>query len=277
MGFPRRLGDLHRQRGAAGRARRRAAPAVRGQGRRGARARAAPPGRRRDLRAARAPARRRVADRAAAPVAPGAPAALPARPCGARCAGARSASPARRRPPSRRPCATAGRRCPGPRKIYVKELLQADRARRPAAERARTSGICTPTSRTAPPPSPGTPRSIAGLPFSFTGHARDIYAEELNPHGWLRRKLLAAEFVVTCTEANRRHLLAIAPEASVHLVYHGLNADFARLVEADADERGAQRHAARARRRPPGGQEGVRRAGRRVRRAAPPRGRRSRR
>ena len=47
---------------------------------------------------------------------------------------------------------------------------------------------------------------IAGLPFSFTGHARDIYAEHLNPKGWLRRKLLAARFVVTCTEANVGHL-----------------------------------------------------------------------
>ena len=54
---------------------------------------------------------------------------------------------------------------------------------------------------------------IAGLPFSFTGHARDIYAEHLNPKGWLRRKLLAARFVVTCTEANVRHLKAIAPAA----------------------------------------------------------------
>ena len=72
--------------------------------------------------------------------------------------------------------------------------------------------------------------TIAGLPFSFTGHARDIYAPQLNPHGWLRRKLLAARFAVTCTAANVAHLNAIAPEAEVHLVYHGLNADFARMV-----------------------------------------------
>ena len=72
--------------------------------------------------------------------------------------------------------------------------------------------------------------TIAGLPFSFTGHARDIYAPELNPKGWLRRKLLAARFAVTCTQANVEHLKRIAPEAEVHLVYHGLNADFARLV-----------------------------------------------
>jgi glycosyltransferase involved in cell wall biosynthesis len=117
----------------------------------------------------------------------------------------------------------------GPRKIYVKELLQAialaDRVL--AAPEVRhlhahfAHGTTTITWHAA---------RIAGLPFSFTGHARDIYAGHLNPKGWLRRKLLAARFVVTCTEANRRHLAAIAPEAEIHLVYHGLNADFARLV-----------------------------------------------
>ena len=73
---------------------------------------------------------------------------------------------------------------------------------------------------------------ITGLPFSFTGHAKDIYVADLNPAGLLRRKLLAASFVVTCTHANRRHLLALAPEARVHTIYHGLNADFAALVRA---------------------------------------------
>ena len=117
----------------------------------------------------------------------------------------------------------------GPRKIYVKELLQAialaDRlidapdVRHLHAHFAH--GTTTITWHAA---------RITGLPFSFTGHARDIYAEHLNPKGWLRRKLLAARFVVTCTEANVRHLRAIAPEAEIHLVYHGLNADFARLL-----------------------------------------------
>src|SRR5687767_3545586 len=120
----------------------------------------------------------------------------------------------------------------GPRKIYVKELLQAvalaDRlldapdVRHLHAHFAH--GTTTITWHAA---------RIAGLPFSFTGHARDIYAGHLNPKGWLRRKLLAARFAVTCTEANRRHLLQIAPEATVHLVYHGLNADFARLLRDD--------------------------------------------
>ena len=120
-------------------------------------------------------------------------------------------------------------RLSGPRKIYVKELLQAIALADAvlAAPEVRhlhahfAHGTTTITWHAA---------RIAGLPFSFTGHARDIYAGHLNPKGWLRRKLLAARFVVTCTEANRRHLAAIAPEAEIHRVYHGLNADFARLV-----------------------------------------------
>jgi hypothetical protein len=53
---------------------------------------------------------------------------------------------------------------------------------------------------------------ITGISFSFTGHAKDIYSEQLNPARLLRRKLLAARFAVTCTDANRDHLLRIAPE-----------------------------------------------------------------
>jgi glycosyltransferase involved in cell wall biosynthesis len=127
--------------------------------------------------------------------------------------------------------AVRDRRTPlsGPRKIYLKELLQAielaDRllaAPDVAHLHAHFAHGTTTVAWHA--------ATITGLPFSFTGHARDIYAPELNPHGWLRRKLLAARFAVTCTEANRRHLKQIAPEADVNLVYHGLNADFARLV-----------------------------------------------
>ena len=76
---------------------------------------------------------------------------------------------------------------------------------------------------------------ITGLPFSFTAHAKDVYSEALNPAGLLRRKLLAARFAVTCTGANMQHLRSIAPEACVHLVYHGLNDDLRRLVEGNAD------------------------------------------
>jgi glycosyltransferase involved in cell wall biosynthesis len=123
-----------------------------------------------------------------------------------------------------------------PRKVYVKELLQAVAL----AERllaapdvrhlhAHFAHGCTTVAWLA--------SMITGLPFSFTGHAKDIYAERLNPAGLLRRKLLAARFAVTCTEANRRHLRRIAPEADVHRVYHGLNSDFSLLLDSSAPAR----------------------------------------
>src|SRR5689334_10788261 len=71
---------------------------------------------------------------------------------------------------------------------------------------------------------------ITGLPFSFTAHAKDIYCDSLNPAGLLRRKMRAAGFVVTCTDANREHLLNIEPNAKVRCIYHGLNAEFADLL-----------------------------------------------
>jgi len=71
---------------------------------------------------------------------------------------------------------------------------------------------------------------ITGLPFSFTAHAKDLYCESLNPAGLLRRKMRAARFVVTCTDANREHLIKIEPTANVRCIYHGLNAEFAGLL-----------------------------------------------
>jgi glycosyltransferase involved in cell wall biosynthesis len=71
---------------------------------------------------------------------------------------------------------------------------------------------------------------ITGLPFSFTAHAKDVYSESLNPAGLLRRKLLAARFAVTCTGAGADHLRGVAPEARIHVVYHGLADDLQRVV-----------------------------------------------
>lgn len=65
---------------------------------------------------------------------------------------------------------------------------------------------------------------MTGLPFSFTAHAKDIYLPELNPNGLLQTKLAAAEFVATCTDANRQHLEALCPAgAPIHTIYHGLD------------------------------------------------------
>ena len=47
---------------------------------------------------------------------------------------------------------------------------------------------------------------LNGIPFSFTGHAHDIYLDTT----MLAEKIAAARFVLTCTEDNKRHLLALS-------------------------------------------------------------------
>lgn len=61
---------------------------------------------------------------------------------------------------------------------------------------------------------------LAGLPFSISAHAKDIYLSD--PHD-LQRKLQAASFTVTCTAFNQQTLSAIAPQAPVHRMYHGVD------------------------------------------------------
>jgi len=70
---------------------------------------------------------------------------------------------------------------------------------------------------------------LTGLPFSFTAHAKDIYVKDLNPGDLLARKLSAAQFVVTCTFANARHLNRLYPDCNtVHAIYHGLDTEMFR-------------------------------------------------
>jgi glycosyltransferase involved in cell wall biosynthesis len=117
-----------------------------------------------------------------------------------------------------------------PRKVYVKEFLQA------AAVAARVldakdvrhlhAHFCHGATTVA-----WLASLMTGLPFSFTAHAKDIYCESLNPAGLLPRKMRAARFVVTCTDANRAHLQQVEPRAQVHCVYHGLNAEFTGLLD----------------------------------------------
>lgn len=113
-----------------------------------------------------------------------------------------------------------------PRKVFFKEFLQAgwiaDRLRdEPEVVHLHAHfchGATTVTMFAA---------RLAGLPFSFTAHAKDIYLRELNPGNLLPLKMRRAEFVVTCTSANKTHLDAIRPEgaAPVHAIYHGLDTD----------------------------------------------------
>lgn len=63
---------------------------------------------------------------------------------------------------------------------------------------------------------------ISGVPWSFAGHASDIYLERAQ----LAEKLRAARFVVTCTAHNREYLVDIAGPAvgdRVRLSYHGVD------------------------------------------------------
>ncbi len=63
---------------------------------------------------------------------------------------------------------------------------------------------------------------LLGVPFSFTGHAYDIWLDRL----LLPQKLRECRFAVTCTEAARRALLEAVPGGDadkVHTVYHGVD------------------------------------------------------
>jgi len=64
---------------------------------------------------------------------------------------------------------------------------------------------------------------MTGLRFSFSAHAKDIYTS--NPQV-LRKKIEAAEFVMTCTKANQDYLRSLVPEAyraRIKLGYHGVD------------------------------------------------------
>ena len=67
---------------------------------------------------------------------------------------------------------------------------------------------------------------IRRLPWTCSAHAKDIWTI---PEWEKREKLADCRWAVTCTEANRRHLVALAPSPErVERVYHGL--DFERFA-----------------------------------------------
>ncbi|HXB57687.1 MAG TPA: glycosyltransferase [Vicinamibacteria bacterium] len=74
---------------------------------------------------------------------------------------------------------------------------------------------------------------ISGVPFSFSGHAHDIYLNTTH----LAEKIRHAAFVTTCTVANAVHLRGLAPECpSAHLavIHHGIRvSDFRQAREGD--------------------------------------------
>lgn len=62
---------------------------------------------------------------------------------------------------------------------------------------------------------------LTGIPFSFSGHATDIFVHR----AMLREKIAAATFVLTCTQFNRRYLSSLAPERgeAIETIYHGVD------------------------------------------------------
>jgi glycosyltransferase involved in cell wall biosynthesis len=80
------------------------------------------------------------------------------------------------------------------------------------------------------------------LPFSFTAHAKDIYLPSLNPAGLLRRKMDAARFVITCTDANRDYLENLGSKTPVYCIYHGLNAEFCNIMKEQPATRATNGH-----------------------------------
>jgi glycosyltransferase involved in cell wall biosynthesis len=63
---------------------------------------------------------------------------------------------------------------------------------------------------------------LTGIPFSFTGHARDVYQI---PTAALAGRVREATAVVTCCQANVEHIRAAAATAAVpvELIYHGVD------------------------------------------------------
>jgi glycosyltransferase involved in cell wall biosynthesis len=119
-----------------------------------------------------------------------------------------------------------------PRKVYAKEFLQAaalaDRLIDAPDVRHLHAHFCHGATTVT-----WLAAMIAERSFSFTAHAKDIYTPSLNPAGLLQRKLAAARFAVTCTEANRVYLQQHAGGTPIHRIYHGLNAEFASLMHRE--------------------------------------------
>lgn len=110
-----------------------------------------------------------------------------------------------------------------------------DLARDLSAVRLRSFGQAIVLAAETPPDGPlwlyahfaHTPTSVAryaatmlGAPFSISAHAKDIWT---SPDWDLQAKLREARWTVTCTASGRDHLAGLAPDAAVHLNYHGLD------------------------------------------------------
>ena len=79
-------------------------------------------------------------------------------------------------------------------------------------------------------------KRLSGMPYSFTGHANDIFVEKADQRIPLRQLVEDAEFVATETDYSAAYLKAKFPEAAhkIHRVYNGLNLDVFRPAEPPA-------------------------------------------
>ncbi|KCZ73404.1 glycosyltransferase [Candidatus Methanoperedens nitroreducens] len=67
---------------------------------------------------------------------------------------------------------------------------------------------------------------FAGIPYTFTAHAKDIFHENVNPEN-MQRKLNDASAVITVSDYNLKYLHAIYGPSAQHVqrVYNGLDID----------------------------------------------------
>lgn len=64
-------------------------------------------------------------------------------------------------------------------------------------------------------------QQFSGISYSLTAHAKDIYLTESEA---LNRRIAGAEFVLTCTDYNRRYLEKISTSGTpIYLSYHGVD------------------------------------------------------
>lgn len=64
---------------------------------------------------------------------------------------------------------------------------------------------------------------LSGIPYSFTGHAKDIYT---TPRARIAARIREAAFVVTCTGFNVTHLAQMVDAETaqrIHRIYHGVD------------------------------------------------------
>ncbi len=160
----------------------------------------------------------------------------------------------------------AARRLPG--YAAARRAWLADLARDPTPNRVRRFGQALVLAAELPPDIGHlhahflhTPASVAryaalmrGLDWSVSAHAKDIWT---TPDWEKREKLASAEWAVTCTEAGRDHLAALAPSPDmVALAYHGL--DFDRFPPPHRASRNGRRQRSGAAGRAPVGRPGGR-------------------